>query len=30
MLVIACLCCVPLVLLLKKGHRPAQEPSMGH
>jgi len=30
MLVIACLCCAPLVLLLKKGHGPAQKPSMGH
>ena len=30
MLVIACLCCAPLVLLLKKGHSPAQKPSMGH
>jgi DHA2 family multidrug resistance protein len=30
MLVIACLCCAPLVLLLKKGHGPATKPSPGH
>ena len=30
MLIIACLCCAPLVLLLKKGSQSTPKPSMSH